>query len=276
MEKKIKLFDGNLQNSQGSRVSGVSLNLPSPVEWSKHDLEYDVAVYTDSMAFSQQIDHSKINCIWLLEPPIINGEHLARAVNNHKNFKYIFSFIKDLQNRIDNFVYIPAGGTWLRQEDMGIHNKTKNISTIFSWKKWNYGHQIRHAIYDMYKNSDKIDFYGSGCEKEIGFKIDGLRDYRYSIVIENSIESDYFTEKIIDCFLSGVIPVYWGTKNIGNYFDPNGIIFIQDHNELPSVINSLNEDFYSTKIESIKHNFEEAKKYIHPELIIQKFLNESL
>ena len=83
MKKTIKLIDGNFDG-----VSGISLNLPSPVEWSRTTTEYDIAIYTDSMAFSQEINPEKINCVWLLEPPIINGDHQGKAVRDYKNFKY--------------------------------------------------------------------------------------------------------------------------------------------------------------------------------------------
>ena len=271
MKKTIKLIDGNFDG-----VSGISLNLPSPVEWSRTTTEYDIAIYTDSMAFSQEINPEKINCVWLLEPPIINGDHQGKAVRDYKNFKYIFSFIKDLNDRIDNFVYIPAGGTWMREEDMGIHEKLKSISTIFSWKTWNHGHRLRHSIYNMFKDSGKIDFYGSGCDKPIDLKVDGLKDYRFSVVIENSIESDYFTEKLLDCFLTGTIPIYWGTKNIENYFDTNGVIFINDENELSTIIDTLDVELYNSKINSIQSNFESAKKYIYPEKIIDDFLRNNI
>jgi hypothetical protein len=95
------------------------------------------------------------------------------------------------------------------------------------------------------------------------------------VVIENSIESDYFTEKLLDCFLTGTIPIYWGTKNIENYFDTNGIIFINDENELSTIIDTLDVELYNSKINSIQSNFESAKKYIHPEKIIQTYLNEN-
>ena len=159
---------------------------------------------------------------------------------------------------------------------MGIHEKSKSISTIFSWKTWNHGHRLRHSIYNMFKDSGKINFYGSGCDKPIDLKVDGLKDYRFSVVIENSIESDYFTEKLLDCFLTGTIPIYWGTKNIENYFDTNGVIFINDENELSTIIDTLDVELYNSKINSIQSNFESAKKYIYPEKIIETYLNENV
>ena len=120
-------------------------------------------------------------------------------------------------------MYIPHGGTWLRDEDINIHEKSKVVSCVFSWKNWNPYHRMRFRVYDRLKDDGRVDFYGSGCEKEIEFKIDALKDYMFSIVIENCVESGYFTEKILDCFLTGTIPVYVGSRDTSNYFDENGI-----------------------------------------------------
>ena len=94
--------------------------------------------------------------------------------------------------------------------------------------------------------------------------------------MENNIEPDYFTEKLIDCFLTGTIPIYLGTKQVENYFDSNGIIFFDGDEDLPNILNELTSDLYDSKIESIKKNFELAKEYMFPEKIIQKFLEENV
>ena len=60
--------------------------------------------------------------------------------------------------------------------------------------------------------------------KPFELKQDGLLAYHYSVVIENVSESDYFTEKLLDCMLCGTLPIYYGPKNIGEYFNLLGII----------------------------------------------------
>ena len=47
--------------------------------------------------------------------------------------------------------------------------------------------------------------------------------------MENSIADVYYTEKILDCFLSGTIPIYWGTERINDRFDKSGIIMLDDY-----------------------------------------------
>ena len=46
----------------------------------------------------------------------------------------------------------------------------------------------------------------------------------FSIAIENSRNGCYFTEKILDCFTTRTVPIYWGCPDIGDYFDMNVII----------------------------------------------------
>ena len=48
-----------------------------------------------------------------------------------------------------------------------------------------------------------------------------LRQYRYSLVIENSLE--FLTEKLFDCFFAGTIPIYVGPK-IEDFAIPNELV----------------------------------------------------
>jgi len=266
---KIKLIDENLVGQKG-----LSRYLDPGTNWMSDDNEYDIGIYTDKMCYTQPINPDKINCAWIIEPPIINGENYIEVVKIKDKFKYIFSYIKDLHNKVDNYIFVPAGGTWLRDEDIGIHQKTKLVSFIFSWKKWNPYHMLRYRIYDRFRYGKRVDFFGTGSDNPIEFKIDGLKDYKFSIVVENCIEEDYFTEKLIDCFLTGTIPIYLGTRKVSEYFDENGIIFFNGDEDLPQIMDTLNDSLYSSKIESVERNFELAKSYIHPEKLIQKFLDE--
>jgi hypothetical protein len=58
----------------------------------------------------------------------------------------------------------------------------------------------------------------------------------FSICIENSNNSGYHTEKIIDAFLSKTIPIYWGCSNIGDFYDTDGIIQVNNADEIIKVI----------------------------------------
>jgi hypothetical protein len=61
---------------------------------------------------------------------------------------------------------------------------------------------------------------------------------------------------VTDCFSTGTIPVFWGGKKIDNFFDKNGIIFLEDLKN----IEDLNEELYYSKLEYIQKNFDLACK----------------
>ena len=83
----------------------------------------------------------------------------------------------------------------------------------------------------------------------------------FSVVLENDQYDDYFTEKILDCFATGIVPIYWGTKNIGDYFNTDGIIQVPKNVEsINSLVNSLTPSMYYDRMDAIKDNFERVKR----------------
>lgn len=265
---RINFIDENLLGQPG-----LSKYIDPKLNWERNSLSYDACVYTDKMCFGD-LNLNKNNYAWIIEPPIINGENYSYIVKQHKNFNKVFSHHINLSEKIDNFIYIPHGGTWLRQEDIALHSKDKVVSCIFSNKNWNGYHRMRHRIYERFKNDSIVAFYGTGCEKPIEHKITGLKHYMFSIVVENSIENDYFTEKLIDCFLAGTIPIYCGTKNVSKYFDQKGIVFFDGDEDLPNILSKIDSVYYQRNIEAIQHNFSIAHEYIHPELKINEYIKQ--
>jgi hypothetical protein len=83
----------------------------------------------------------------------------------------------------------------------------------------------------------------------------------FSLIIENTSERNYFTEKIIDAFQTYTIPIYWGCPNISDYFDDNGIICFSDIDDLMQIIQNITIDDYYSRLESIAYNYNESLKY---------------
>lgn len=268
---RVKLIDENLIGQPG-----LSRYIDPQTNWQRDTEEYDVAIHVDGMCFKQPVNENKPSCAWLIEPPIINGENYINIIKNKDNFKYIFTHHMNLCSQGENVVFVPHGGTWLRDNEVNIHKKNKLVSCIFSWKNWNPYHRMRFRVHDRLKDDQRVEFFGSGCERPIDFKIDALKDFMFSIVIENSIESDYFTEKILDCFLTGTVPIYVGTKKVSEYFNSDGIIFFEGDEDLPAILDSISPELYLSKMDAIKENFEIAKNYMHPEQIIQNYLDANL
>lgn len=109
--------------------------------------------------------------------------------------------------------------------------KTKLISVITSSKAFTKGHQDRLLFVEKLKAhyGDKLDVFGKGiCS--FNDKWDVLAPYKYHIAIENSRSKYYWTEKISDCYLSETFPIYYGCKNIADYFPEGGFATIDIYN----------------------------------------------
>lgn len=97
--------------------------------------------------------------------------------------------------------------------------KKKLISVITSNKAFSQGHIDRIRFVNLLKAhfGDQIDVFGRGF-KSFGDKWDVLADYKYHIVIENSSQLYYWTEKLGDCYLAETYPFYYGCTNLSDYF----------------------------------------------------------
>jgi hypothetical protein len=144
-------------------------------------------------------------------------------------------------------------------------DKTKLVSMISSNKAFTEGHRNRLKYVDKFKN--QLDFYGRGF-RDISLKEDGLRDYMFSVAIENANYDRYFTEKITDCFATRTIPIFYGTEGVCEYFNKEGIIFLDENFDL----NSLSEEFYLSKSKVIEENYQLALNFGTAEDYIAKFI----
>ena len=92
-----------------------------------------------------------------------------------------------------------------------------------------------------------------------------LANSQYGIAIENFSHRNFFTEKILDCFLLKTIPIYWGCSNIDDFFNPEGIIKFENVDDLIYKINHLDKDFYNSKKEIINENWKLASSFVNYE-----------
>ena len=107
--------------------------------------------------------------------------------------------------------------------------------------------------------------YGAAAYKQMPdtYKVMGLAQYAFSIAIENTIYKDYFTEKLIDCFRTGTVPLYWGPRStVEKYFDMDGIIVFETVEELDHILSNLSMDDYLSRLPSVKANYEASKEWV--------------
>jgi len=223
------------------------------IEWVKDDsLEHTFYVDdTIPCAFSDNVRGKKY--AWLLESKYIKPGIVQQVIKYPERFldtfDTIFTHNQELLKIDPKFKWCPAQGFWIKEPK--VYEKTKMISMISSDKALTDGQRVRLQWVEMI--GDQIDLYGRGFN-EIVNKEEGLCDYMFSVVVENGFYESYFTEKILDCFASGTVPVYLGSPDIGKYFNKNGIIDLTEEFD-------VSEEIYLSKVDAIKDNLERVRQY---------------
>ncbi|HCN84409.1 MAG TPA: hypothetical protein DIT07_12430 [Sphingobacteriaceae bacterium] len=64
--------------------------------------------------------------------------------------------------------------------------------------------------------------------------------YKYALCFENASFPGYVTEKVIDCFVAGVIPIYNGAPNIEDFIPANSFINVRNYKSWEALLEKLN------------------------------------
>jgi hypothetical protein len=210
-------------------------------------MDYGIPLVANSTA--------KYKYLWLCESRAVVPDVYKYVKENYKNlknyFRKIFVHDYDLLALGEGFEYVPpaANFTWLK--DRRIFKKQSLLSMVSSGKNFTEGHKFRNAI--MAKQMELnpwIVFFGRN-HKPFNIKEDSLADFMFSITIENESYSNYYTEKLMDCFASGTIPIYFGTPIVEKMFNRDGVITLtEDFNP-----QNLSPDLYESKRLAIEENF---------------------
>jgi hypothetical protein len=248
VKQKINMVGGPIQHDICSSAG----HTPKLVEWVKNNHTAPISIHIDNGITNFAVDSTKRNFAWLLESKTISPSIYQWCGNNIEyltnNFEFIFTHDKELSLLSDKIKLVICNAKpWVT--DVGIHKKTKLVSMIASTKIMCGEHLYRQEIAKKYQN--KIELFGRGFN-EISKKEIGLNDYCFSITMENGTYPMMYTEKISDCFATGTIPIYYGTKLIGDVFNINGIIMLDETFD----IDTLSLELYHSKMDAIKENYE--------------------
>ena len=228
-----------------------------------------VNLYVNGEALKVLEDNSGLpKFIWLLESREIIGEIYKWIEDNYdfvaSRVDGIFTADQRLTQEVGpdgKFLYcLSNAAPWVM--DRNIYNKSKLLSMIASNKGYTEGHRRRLRVVEaLVDKFGQDDLYGWGLTHELPLKekSTGLKDYMFSFACENANYPTYFTEKLTDCFACGTIPVYYGTAGVAQYFNPEGIIFLEGAapwNNIPW--EKLTQEYYESKHIVIRENFEIA------------------
>ncbi len=212
--------------------------------------------------------------IMFTEPAALHASKMRFARLLQWRFHRFFTINTSMLEKTGIARKFNAMGTWLTDWKTVDTTKTKMLSLIASKKNVLEGHQLRHQVADWLRNHmPQADILGRGY---LSFerKSDGLAPYRYSVIIENVREENYFTEKLVDSLLCKTVPIYWGAPNVEETFDERGMIVCKSFDEIVDALSNLSAEDYLSRLDHIDRNRELAIKFAAPRASAAKYVLE--
>lgn len=197
----------------------------------------------------------------IIEPNTVHGKHLRLARLFHRRFHRILTKDVGLLDRLPNARKLVHGTTQVENPEAVDRTKQAMCSLIASNRGHLEGHRLRHALVEHVRAKGlDVAIMGRGY-KPFGPKEEGLAPYRYSVVIENTSEPGYFTEKIVDACLCGTVPIYWGAPDIAEYLDAGGIMTCRSEADLRTALMQMSEADFHARADAIAGNMKRATEY---------------
>jgi alpha(1,3/1,4) fucosyltransferase len=151
----------------------------------------------------------------------------------------------------------------------------KNVSTLLNRKFCNFvvsnskgADPIREEFFrklSEYKKVDSGGRYLNNIGRPVTDKLEFIREYKFTIAIENSSASGYTTEKLVEPMAANSIPIYWGDPNVQLDFNKKSFICLKDFESIDQAIEEIiyldTHDEAYIKMLSEPHYCLDQKKY---------------
>uniref|UniRef100_A0A6C0AQ76 Fucosyltransferase C-terminal domain-containing protein n=1 Tax=viral metagenome TaxID=1070528 RepID=A0A6C0AQ76_9ZZZZ len=180
-------------------------------------------------------------------------------VHNLKNWKYKINFIGEPAlpqhekydlvltsvNNITNIVDLPLSVAYIHCNNFlpKLLNRQKiDIvpQNFCSFIVSNPKCIIRNKLFEKLNNYKKVNSmggYANNVDGQIRYPywsqdyFNVIGSHKFMICCENTKMETYSTEKIVNPYLARTIPIYWGSHNIKNIFNPDSMLFLEDETD---------------------------------------------
>lgn len=246
--KSLRIFP------EGSYIKGI--NFESDIQ---HNLFVDV--------LPSNVNKEEVNILLLSEPDVISG--LVKSLPSfYQNFDIILTHNEEVLSKYANARLFIFNSIWASNKDYSP--KEFSISTIVGNKLWTKQQVMRQELWAIQDEIKNRKFFASSVgppantfgNPSIGDNKDDLFKSQFHIAIENCCIKNFFTEKILDCFISKTVPIYCGCINIGDFFNENGIIKFNNIRECVDICNKIDEKSYEKFAPYIEENYNKALEYL--------------
>jgi hypothetical protein len=173
-----------------------------------------------SLSFDQQ-NFGKFNAycpVWYLDLDFFHSRHSTRLGTRIKMTELLMPRVLDLNHKTDFMCAF-------------LNNpEPTRIRAIREFTKLN-----------------KVDVFGSYSGNKVVSKLDVATKYRFILCFENDLYPGYVTEKPLEAYMAGAVPVYWGDLGIDQSINRKALINFKDFSSIEdfvSYISKLSLDEY--------------------------------
>lgn len=227
----------------------------------------------------------------ICEPRVVRPDNWEKK--NHQYFRKIFTSNLSIVDN-DRYIYLNLTCKIERNRKYFSISEKKKFCALISSNKYSNGfgelYSMRRKIIGWFEryHSNQFDLYGVDWDRlfipflgranfllagiykvmpwlprfklhkayrgRIGNKRAVLSQYKFAICFENAIASGYVTEKILDCFMAGVIPVYLGAPEINKLIPRNAFIDMRNFSsfeELYQFMSSMSDQDRQTYLDEM-------------------------
>ena len=140
-------------------------------------------------------------------PTLLGGMHLYLHDLLHKSFRQR-NFFSDIKVRRKFCSFVVSNGS--ASDRIRFFHQLNKYRDVDSCGRWN--NNVDFQIPDI-NSQEYYEFIGG---------------YKFQICFENVQKPWYFTEKLINAYIGGCIPIYMGSKNVGEFLNTNAFVWIKD------------------------------------------------
>lgn len=220
--------------------------------------EADLVLYNDEQTWRAFESKPHGESALLIEPRSIQPAVYHNLETNYARFENIYTHDSRLLAIAPNAKPI----LWWNQYEIHDEEKTKGVSMVCGKKELCALHVERKKIAQRIQYmADVLGDWNGGPRVSIH---DAHAPYMFAVVIENYRDDNWFTEKILNCFGSKTVPIYFGARKISQYFNEDGIIEVDNLWDIPGAVALISDNpaaYYKGFKEAINDNWERVKAF---------------
>lgn len=285
----ISAYEPEIYNSSGERMRVFFISdrefahapywssMPRYIFWDRYNYGLKNHFYSHYEAFNTVGKPDK-KFAMLIESRSVTPKSYKKFLREknyiENEFERVFTYDDEILSAFSNAEFVPfCAGYWYGKFDAdtklspeNYRHKTRNVSILSSEKNSTPLHRLRKSLARICRDNNFADVYGTFDGGEWVKPEITLRDYRYSVIIENDITPYFFTEKITNCFAAQTIPIYLGAARISEFFDAGGIIALteKDAGNIGEILSQCTESEYMRRLPAVLENFRRVKEYENP------------